>query len=209
METAIAAQSRQVLDAILWKIYQYSGNRNGGKDTIALSQLEKLTGLSRRRVCEALQDLTGRHIISAVKRTREPATYRVVTDCSKWKVVRKNALVRKNGKPSALKRQGVVRKNAPTEEIRTTEETDRASKEACPSASGPSDVLLCPRCGHEVQDDAGNLETKWKCCPKCDTPMIDKPRRNPKRDHEVKRAPRKRKGPRTPYGDRRRKREYV
>lgn len=113
------AECRVKMSGSEWRIYKFIQRKTYGwkkkMDQIAFSQFADGTGLDRRRVIEAVHSLQKRNMIIVRKNgLREPNSYGIQKTYGKWGVVRKNALVTKNGKTSAEKRQKVVRKTAPT-----------------------------------------------------------------------------------------------
>lgn len=96
-KTKIGSGERQVLDGIIRKTYGF----NKKEDYISISQLEKMTGLSKRWVIYTLQNLEAKNIIT-IKRSFKPNGYKEVNkisfqkDYTKWIVQEKSKQYRKS-----------------------------------------------------------------------------------------------------------------
>jgi phage replication O-like protein O len=79
--TRLPGEDMQVLMAIIRKTYGFKKKQ----DSIAISQLQKMTGLPRQSVCRSLKRLKERNLISSHQNaTRTPSTYAPNKDWEKW-----------------------------------------------------------------------------------------------------------------------------
>jgi phage replication O-like protein O len=100
--TYLPSGERQVLDVILRKTYGF----NKKEDSIAYSQLTEGTGLSRRTVIYAIQNLEAKRIILVSKSRNallnNPNTYRFNKDYETWVVQNSAPSVKKNRKQAKV-----------------------------------------------------------------------------------------------------------
>jgi len=71
-------------------------------DQISITQFQKETGLDRRHIARALNDLISRKIIAKNGNTYV-ATYGIQKDFTQWKLLPKSALIAKNGNETVAK----------------------------------------------------------------------------------------------------------
>lgn len=84
--TSMASSERQVLDCVIRKTYGF----NKKEDSISLSQFVEATGMKKRMVIYAIQNLEAKGIILVTHHGLSPNSYSVQKDYDRW-VVQRNA----------------------------------------------------------------------------------------------------------------------
>lgn len=105
---------------ILWVVLRKTWGWKKKHDSISLTQFEKLTGLTRKSVCRAIDELVSKSILVS-KKTLGITQYSFNKHYDEWKVVSKMTLVSKMSKGSVKNVQKVVSKMTHTKETITKE----------------------------------------------------------------------------------------
>ena len=120
---------------VLWVILRKTYGWNKKSDAISLSQIAKMTGISRPHVAHAVAKLCARGV--AKKSNTYVSTYELQKDYSKWKVLHKKAPRCLNVQPLLPKRATkLLPKTAHTKDTKDTSTKDKIkdSTQSSPSA---------------------------------------------------------------------------